>query len=83
MSLSGGDYWNLAGTFVFSKEGETLYELRQKSFADAPGIEELMQACRRAAGMYQRCDPADKVCSSVHIHAVVLTRLLLQGTSDT
>jgi len=50
MSLSGGDYWNLAGTFVFSKEGETLYELRQKSFADAPGIEELMQACRRAAG---------------------------------
>jgi hypothetical protein len=50
LSKDQGDYWNLAGTFVFSVEGDVVYEMRQKTFADAPSIEELMTACRRAAG---------------------------------
>jgi hypothetical protein len=50
VSKDEGDYWDLAGTFVFSADGEVVYEMRQKTFADTPTISELMNACRRAAG---------------------------------
>lgn len=58
LSRDEGDYWNLAGTFVLSKDSKILYALRQKTFADTPKIEDLMHACRKAAG-FSRMKPGE------------------------
>lgn len=58
VSKSGGDQYNLGGTFVLmnaggedTKEGaniKVLYEFRQNGFADHPDLDEIVEICRSA-----------------------------------
>lgn len=48
-STKGGNQWNLGGTFVVDVQTEkTVWEHRQKGFADHPSIDALLAACQEA-----------------------------------
>ncbi len=58
----------LTGTFVFSRTGAVVYHSRQKTPSDSPNIQELMNACRLAAGTCVVC------CAGIHQTAAAPTQ---------
>lgn len=49
-TTAGGDRFIMAGTFVFSEQGEAVLEARQSNFADSTSLYELIEACRLVGG---------------------------------